>query len=343
MDTMAWVLLLLTGQYLGHATKPYSEVPAVRQGQASLWHDPGPGEKRDLRYGPGGRGLQPAPPFRFIEENMSGSSPKVKVRDARGRLWQVKFGSEAGADVFASRLAWALGYYADTSYFVPEGQILGVGNLQRARSAINKDGHFEKACFELRVEHPEYLKGTSWSWDKNPFVGTRELQGLKILVMLVSNWDNKDQRQSFKLGSNMGIMRAGNRYLFFVDDWGRSMGNWGRGLGRSTWNAEDFHKQSLRFIKRLEGRKIEFAYTGHNTGMRNEISTADARWLLRYLSRLKETQLRQGLVSCGASPEEAALYTEALRMRIQALQYAAEREVNVADSARVRAAAATAP
>jgi hypothetical protein len=31
----------------------------------------------------------------------------------------------------------------------------------------------------------------SWSWDDNPFVGVPQLNGLKIVNMLLSNWDTK--------------------------------------------------------------------------------------------------------------------------------------------------------
>ena len=44
----------------------------------------------------------------------------------------------------------------------------------------------------------------SWAWNDNPFVGTRELHGLKMLVMLLSNWDTKDRRDVAR-GSNTAI------------------------------------------------------------------------------------------------------------------------------------------
>jgi len=31
-----------------------------------------------------------------------------------------------------------------------------------------------------------------WSWTGNPFVGTREFQGLKVMMALINNWDLKD-------------------------------------------------------------------------------------------------------------------------------------------------------
>lgn len=45
--------------------------------------------------------------------------------------------------------------------------------------------------------------GEAWSWNANPFVGTHELNGLKILMMLTSNWDAKDARDGE--GSNTAV------------------------------------------------------------------------------------------------------------------------------------------
>src|SRR5438094_451978 len=74
-----------------------------------LWRDPGQIEALDFVNGVGGHANAPLPPFRFIEEEMTGSNPKIKVRDARGATWSVKWSDEAKPEVFANRLAWASG------------------------------------------------------------------------------------------------------------------------------------------------------------------------------------------------------------------------------------------
>ena len=50
----------------------------------------------------------------------------------------------------------------------------------------------------------KHFDAHGWAWHDNPFVGTHELNGLKILMMLVSNWDNKDVRDVAR-GSNTAI------------------------------------------------------------------------------------------------------------------------------------------
>jgi hypothetical protein len=44
---------------------------------------------------------------------------------------------------------------------------------------------------------------------------------------------------------------------------------------------------------------------------------ADVQWLLQYLGKITDAQLRIGLEASGASPEETASYARSLRQRIQ--------------------------
>ena len=155
-----------------------------------LWREPSDRDLADLRYGPGGADGVPVAPFTFVEEPLAGSQPCVSVRDARSRLWRVKWGYEAKPESFAVRFAWALGYFAEVTHYVPGGRIEGVSGLSRARSCIRDDGTFEDARFELEDRNVRmFFNEHSWSWDDNPFVGTKQLNGLKMVNMLLSNWD----------------------------------------------------------------------------------------------------------------------------------------------------------
>ena len=61
------------------------------------------------------------------------------------------------------------------------------------------------------------------SLDSTPFIGTPELGGLKILMMLLSDWDNKDARDAEKRGTNTAIYQHANLMYYFIDDWGGAM------------------------------------------------------------------------------------------------------------------------
>src|SRR5436190_2179708 len=92
-----------------------------------LWRDPGPIGRRDLYWGEGSKAHAPRPPFTFVEENTSGNRPKLVVKDAAGVEWTAKFApkdpllNEVHAEIAATRIMWALGFFADENYFVPSG------------------------------------------------------------------------------------------------------------------------------------------------------------------------------------------------------------------------------
>jgi len=300
--------------------------------ERTLWTDPGDPSSFDLRYGIGGEDHQPQPPFHFVSEDMSGTTPKIGVTDARGMTWNVKWGEEVGPSTFCTRLIWACGYFANTEYFVASGNIEGAHGLKRARGHVSRDGSFVNARFQLRTDSPKYLEEQGWLWTQNPFVGTPELQGLKILMMLVSNWDGKDARD-FVSASNGGMAMDSNldifldestgksRYLYADDDWGASLGKWGNFFGRSKWDCKGFTEQTSDFVRLSENGSLKWGYDGkHRKDIANDIRPSDVQWLLRYLGKITDEQIRTGLAASGATPAQTECFTQTLRRRIELLQ-----------------------
>lgn len=291
-----------------------------------LWHDPGRIESYDFANGPGGRHGAPRPPFTFSKEDLSGSSPKVFVTDAAGRTWNVKFGPEVHSESFSSRVPWALGYFGQSTYFVSSGRIQKVGDLsKRAAGSFSKDGEFKNARFQFRDPKWKFMKDSDWSWTYNPFVGTRELNGLKILVMLLSNWDNKDQRDVDE-GRNTAIFeRPGTpRYYYAFTDWGQTLGHWGNFFRRSEWNCAHFKEDTSSFIQGTKDGKVKFGWAGrHTEEFKGDIRVEDVRWLLQYLGRITDNQLKAGLQASGATPDEVQCFCRELRQRIDMLRAAA--------------------
>jgi hypothetical protein len=289
-----------------------------------IWHDPGDVAHLDIVNGPGGPHGAPAPPFGFLEEHTNGSQPCVSVQDARGRTWRVKWGNEVRSENFAVRLAWACGYFVETTYFVPEGTIEGANELQRARERIDERGRFVDARFELdEPDARKMFEEHSWAWNDNPFVGTPKLHGLKMLVMLLSNWDSKDRRDVAR-GSNTAIFehkvarwRREARYL--ITDWGGSMGRWGGNIvTRGRWDPDGFAAQTPQFVTGVHEGFVNFGYTGQRTAdVADGIRVDDARWLHGYLGRITDTQLRDALTASGASAEDADKFTASIRDRIE--------------------------
>ena len=316
---VAWLVL---GAYRIRRAGPR----VLRAARHAIWRDPGDIERLDLAGGPGGPGGAPQPPFTFVEEHLSGSQPCVSIRDARGRTWRVKWGAEVRSENFAVRLAWACGYFAETTYFVSAGTIAGAANLQRAKACIDDECRFADARFEL--DDPgirKLFEEHSWAWNDNPFVGTHQLNGLKILVMLLSDWDTKDRRDVAR-GSNTAIFehrvarwRREARYL--ISDWGGSMGRWGGNIvTRGRWDPDGFAAQTPQFVTGVENGTVGFGYAGQRTAdVAADISVGDVRWLYERLSRISDAQLRQALAASGADGAETDRFTRALRDRIDQL------------------------
>ena len=298
----------------------------LSSGRHVIWRDPGDIPMLDLGNGPGGPSGAPAPPFRFLEEHASGSQPSVSVADAAGRRWRVKWGPEVRSENVAVRIAWACGYFSEVTYFVASGTIDGTGELQRARSCVDEVGAFIDARFEL--EDPaarKMFEEHSWAWDDNPFVGSQQLNGLKVVVMLLSNWDTKDRRDVAR-GSNTAIFeyrtsrwRREARYL--ITDWGGSLGRWGSNIvTRGRWDPDGFAAQTPEFVTGVQDDVVRFGYAGQRTAdVAHDIPPSHVRWLHGYLGRITDAQLRDALHASGATDEESDKFACALRDRIAQL------------------------
>jgi hypothetical protein len=296
----------------------------------TLWRDPGEVERLDFAGGRGGKGGAPVPPFHFVEEHAAGTSPCMSVKDARGRTWRVKWGDEVQSETFSSRVAWAAGFHVESNYFVAAGEIEGAKDLTRARECLAEDRRFRDARFELDEPGVEKLFDEhGWSWDDNPFVGTRELAGLKVVMMLVSNWDNKDVRDVAR-GSNTAIFQhaladGAREARYLIIDWGASMGRWAPVGFRSKWDADAFEAQTPEFVLGVKGGVVEWGYLGQRTEDATlGITVEDVRWLCRYVGRITDEQLREGLRAAAATPEEVERFTRSLRARLEQLRRVGE-------------------
>src|SRR5215471_8380550 len=112
-----------------------SHAPTV-QGHPAIRVDRGDISTLDLTLGIGSNEGMPKPPFKFSKEDTSGTNPKIKVVDANGTKWNVKFDEEVHAEIAASRLVWAFGYNVEESYYVPSAVVNGVTGLGRAKKFV---------------------------------------------------------------------------------------------------------------------------------------------------------------------------------------------------------------
>jgi hypothetical protein len=312
----AWQFHAGPAKSTGGTGKEKRTSKVLSPGQNLLWIDPGNVASYDFTYGIGGSESQPQPPFEFVNEDFSGTSKKINVTDAQGTKWNLKWGHEPRPSVFCTRLLWALGYLVETEYFVPQGRVNDVHGLKRAGVKVSKDGSFIDARFQLRSDSRKYLEGQHWTWTKNPFVGTPQLQGLKIMLLLVSNWDTKEPNLSIFEDNSTGV----HRYLYMDDDWGASLGKWGNRFTWSKWDCKGFSEQTRNFVKRDVNGSLQWGFVGKNQEEVTSVNVQDVQWLLQYLGRVTDEQIRTGLATSGATPKEVECFSRSLRDRIEQLQ-----------------------
>jgi hypothetical protein len=109
-----------------------------------------------------------------------------------------------------------------------------------------------------------------------------------------------------------------------VDDWGGSMGKWGGVFQREKWDHKGYASQTPKFIEKVKDGIVEWGYAGQRSSdATDNISVADLRWLLRYVGRISDGQIRAGLQASGATPEEVRYFVPSIRNRIDQMRSAA--------------------
>jgi len=288
-------------------------------GVPAIWEDQSDISSLDLFWGIGGPDLAPKPPFTFDKEDMSGTNPKIKVFDANGVKWNIKFDEEVHAEVAASRIVWACGYMVEESYFVPSGKVQGVQGLTRAKKWIGSDGSFTDGMFEKR---PDTItrRRTPWEWDSNPFTGTKELSGLSILNTMLNNWDAKTENNNVLAMYDEEGTTIQEWYI--VTDWGGTFGKMGGSLAlnKTKWDVDDFRKQS--FIDGVSKGSIKFHYSGKMRSALKSIPLEHARWFAGIVGQLTDEQLRAAFKAAGATEMEVASFAARLREKINELKAA---------------------
>jgi hypothetical protein len=288
----------------------------INGGRAVMWVEPADIESRDLFYGPGGADGAPNPSgkFTFVRRSPAGTSEKIVVDDDKGRSWTVKFGPEARPEVSASRLIWAAGYHVDQVHFVEKTHIEGRGGFD---------------VWDVRFERRDdgFKELGQWSWFSNPFAGTREFQGLKVLMALINNWDLKDENNKVVRPNKES---GGDRTLrvYYVGDLGGTLGSTGNALrkipgfsnapGGSKGVPDSYARQV--FIDGVENGMVKFHYKGKNPKVLEGVTVENARWMGNLLGRLSDKQLSDAFRSGGFTDAEIATYVKAVRGRIEQLK-----------------------
>jgi hypothetical protein len=314
--------------------KKKKKTKVIPTGTPVLWRGHGDIPNLDLTYGAGSAAMAPVAPFTFVREEKQGASPKFRVKDANGTTWTVKLGVEAQAETVATRIVWAMGYYAEESYYLDNFQVNNLPRLSRGQEFVQ--GNMVRGA-RFEPKRKGVTRGTYWDWLKNPFIGSRELDGLKTLMVLLANYDTRLENNHIVYQKNETTGQMEARYM--VTDIGATLGRVGGLGGKRVKNSlEDF--KDTKFIVAVNNGMVEFDYSTRPKGagkfaslfspgygksqankekaMRN-IPVANARWMGELLSQLSEDQWNDIFRAANYDDATRKGFIKVLRERIDRL------------------------
>jgi hypothetical protein len=261
---------------------------------APLWVEPKDIASRDLLRGVGGPAHAPqdGETFRFDSLETKGHSKGYYVFGVDGRKWKVKTGDEAASEVAASRLLWAIGYHQPALYYLRDWRMSG------GPETPTRPGRFRLIS--------DHKSGDGWAFDDNPFVGSRELNGLVAANVLLNNWD--------LAASNNRIYDVGSEKRYVVQDLGAALGKTRWPIG-SRNDIDDFESQD--FVLGTEDGRVLFDYHARRTRLLRAIAPSDVVWVCGLLAKLSDRQLQDAFRGAGYSEELTGRYVRKIKGKIR--------------------------
>jgi hypothetical protein len=285
---------------LGHSSPVRQPAPQVSL--VELWSEPRDLTQRDLFVGSGQQADAPRADdlYTVISEDKTGYSKGYNVMAPDGRAWDIKLGREVQPEIVLSRILWALGYYQPATYYVTGWQLSGTWESEGL-----------PARFRLQSDHQN---DGEWAWLDNPFVGTRPMQGLIAINVLLNN-------QDFKTSNNrvyrVADSRAEPSRRYVVQDLGFALGK-SRGFPHIIGTRNDVDDyESVGLIKKIDGTKVQIDYRGLHTNVVERLTPVDVVWASELMDRLSDAQLDDAFRAADYPPEIRKRYVAKLRGKIR--------------------------
>src|SRR5215831_13312588 len=276
----------------------------------SLWEEPGDLHSASLFDGPWGGNWAPDPDatFTLLRPDDHGVNPGVLVTDPFGREWHVKqhahndAGAEGPVEVVVSRVLSAVGYHQPPVYFLP--------SFSMATSAGRKPR--TQAGGRFRLQTPSLKDIGSWSWQRNPFVGTPPHQGLLVILALFNSTDLKEDNNTLYRVSIDGEIE----HWYVVRDLGAALGENARFAPRGDDVAR---YEGSQFITGVSNGFVQFANKSPNQRLfQRQITVDDVRWAGTLLARLTDRQWHDAFRAGGYPTDVADRYVQKIRSNIEA-------------------------
>ncbi len=276
--------------------------PAPQVALLELWSEPHDLSQANLLWGPSQETNAPAKGdvFTVLALDKTGYSRGYDVKGTDGREWDIKVGKEVQPEIVLSRILWALGYHQPETYFVTDWQLTG-----------SWESEGEPARFRLQSDHESEGE---WAWLENPFAGTRPMQGLVAINLLLNNHDLKtSNNRVYRLRDP----KAEPTRRYVVQDIGSALGK-PRGFPyvRGTRNHIDDYEE-LTLIRRVNGSEVQLDYRGLHGDILERLSPADVIWACALMNRLSDAQLDDAFKAADYAPDIRQRYITKLRSKIR--------------------------
>ena len=178
-------------------------------------------------------------------------------------------------------------------------------------------------------------KTGTWRWKDNPFLGSREFNGLRVMMAVMNNWDLKDENNAVFHDDKS------QQDIFLVSDVGATFAtnHLTSSRAKDKGNIESF--KGSKFIVKTSDTAVDFGTPAPPTGLLigslgftageffkrqgldwigKDIPRADARWMGSLLAQLSHEQITDAFRAGRFSPEEIEEYVTVVEDRIQQLR-----------------------
>jgi hypothetical protein len=273
---------------------------------AELWFEPQ--TQRDLFWGVGGEALAPDPSITFHvlsvrrrgEDNHFSDAFTVEGPDHR--KWSAKLPPEASTEVVASRILWGVGYHQPPIYYV---------GRWNADKSPDPNPQLPARFRESKPEFHGLEAKHTWSYYQNPFVGTREMNGLLVLQVMLCNSDLKDdQNEVYTLKQPV----EGAKRWYVARDLGQSFGSTGV-IDAPRGDILAF--EQTPFIKGVANGKVQFEWHGRHGVLLEQITPADVHWMCERLRRLTDRQWQDAFRAGGYAPQMSDRFIRRFKQKIE--------------------------
>jgi hypothetical protein len=281
--------------------KPPAAPPSPTQ-LAELWVEPEP--DRDLFWGVGGRRLQPdaSVTYKVLDVKRDGFSMGFTVEGPGTRKWSVKLPPEAPTEVVASRILWGAGYHQPPIYYV---------GRWNADGSPDPNPQLPGRFREARPELHGLSAGKSWSYYHGPFVGTRQMNGLLVLMAMLGNSDIKDEQNVvYQLAERF----EGAARWYVARDLGQSFGRTGV-IDAPRGDPKMF--EDTPFITGMDGPYVRFDWRGRHGVLLERITPDDVHWIAGRLQRLTDRQWQDAFRAGGYAPQVADRFIRRMKQKIE--------------------------